>query len=254
MTRFTMLTCASLLLAACGGDDGSTTAAETLPTTEADSTAGTSSTTATTTMSTTDSTSAGTMSGSESSGGSSGGSSGPTTGDTGSSDGSSDTAGSSGAESSSSGGPVCVENQGSCVDAPCCDGLDCCEGQPIPPGQAVCYQGPCPISDRNVKEGFAPIDGDALLDTLATVPITTWRYREQDLGVRHIGPMAQDFQAAFGVGASDEFIFQVDADGVALAAIQALRGRVVTLQAENAALHETLTAVQQRLDALERTR
>ncbi|MFO0636673.1 MAG: tail fiber domain-containing protein [Nannocystaceae bacterium] len=98
---------------------------------------------------------------------------------------------------------------------PCCQGLECCAGVLIPSGSEYCSSQSCPISDRNAKRDFAPIDGDAVLDTLATLPITTWSYRSDDPSIRHIGPMAQDFRAAFAVGGTDKAIFQVDADGVA---------------------------------------
>ncbi len=130
----------------------------------------------------------------------------------------------------------------------------CCEGQPIPQGQAVCYANICPVSDRNRKRDFAAIDGDALLDRLAAVPITTWSYRAEAGEVRHIGPMAQDFQQAFGVGATDELIFQIDADGVALAGVQTLHRHLGALQRENEALRDELSALTRRLDALERGR
>jgi prefoldin subunit 5 len=64
--------------------------------------------------------------------------------------------------------------------------------------------------------------------------------------------MAQDFQAAFGVGASDRFIFQIDADGVSFAAIQALDAKVDELEAENQQLRNTLRELEARLDELER--
>jgi hypothetical protein len=78
------------------------------------------------------------------------------------------------------------------------------------------------MSDRNAKEDFQPADTRAILDKVAELPLTTWRYKTQPSEVRHIGPTAQDFHAAFGVGESDTGITGVDADGVALAAIQAL--------------------------------
>jgi hypothetical protein len=55
-----------------------------------------------------------------------------------------------------------------------------------------------------------------------TIPISTWHYRTQDPSVRHIGPMAQDFYAAFRVGQDDRYISSIDEEGVALAAIQEL--------------------------------
>lgn len=85
-------------------------------------------------------------------------------------------------------------------------------------------------SDRNAKEGFAPVDTRAILDRVAGLPIETWRYKGD--GIRHIGPMAQDFAAAFNVGPDDRHIDLIDASGVALAAIQALVQRAEAQEAE----------------------
>ena len=81
--------------------------------------------------------------------------------------------------------------------------------------------------------------------------MTTWNYKSQDAAIRHMGPVAQDFYAAFGVGEDDTHITTIDADGVALAASQALyalaqeqAGRIASLQAENAALDARLSALE----------
>lgn len=102
-------------------------------------------------------------------------------------------------------------------------------------------------SDRALKRHFAPVDGRALLGRLATVPITTWSYTSQSPSIRHIGPVAQDFARAFRVGENDNQISMVDADGVALAAIQALHR-------ENEALERRLIAVERALREKGRTR
>ena len=80
----------------------------------------------------------------------------------------------------------------------------------------------------------SPIDAAAVLATLGTLPIATWAY-DAEPGVRHLGPTSQDFAAAFGLGGTDEAIATVDADGVALAALQALLARVEALEARVAA-------------------
>ena len=54
------------------------------------------------------------------------------------------------------------------------------------------------------------------------MPVMTWNYRTQDESIRHIGPTAQDFRAAFGLGENDKTISTIDPSGVALAAIQGL--------------------------------
>ena len=100
-------------------------------------------------------------------------------------------------------------------------------------------------SDRNRKTNFQTIDPQAVLEKVAQMPIQRWSYKEEDGGITHLGPVAQDFYAAFGLGADDKHIATVDADGVALAAIQALAR-------ENQALRAKVTDQQQRLSALER--
>jgi hypothetical protein len=80
----------------------------------------------------------------------------------------------------------------------------------------------CTPSDRNLKTNIEPVDGRELLARLATVPVQRWNYKADDSSVRHIGPMAQDFHAAFNVGDSDKTINIVDGNGIALASIQAL--------------------------------
>lgn len=79
-------------------------------------------------------------------------------------------------------------------------------------------------SDRNAKEAFSEIDPRAVLESVAEMPITSWQFKGTD--ERHIGPVAQDFYAAFGLGEGEITISAVDADGVALAAIQGLYGVV----------------------------
>jgi hypothetical protein len=90
------------------------------------------------------------------------------------------------------------------------------------------------------------VDAQNLLARLAEIPITTWNYKAQDPAIRHIGPMAQDFNALLpGLGGEGEdYINTLDADGVALAAIQGLI-------AENAALREQLGDLETRVAALE---
>ncbi|HEX9659185.1 MAG TPA: tail fiber domain-containing protein, partial [Rhodothermales bacterium] len=90
-------------------------------------------------------------------------------------------------------------------------------------------------SSRTFKDGFEEIDKIDVLERLAALPITKWRYQGTDES-EHIGPTAEDFREAFGLGHDERYITTVDADGVALAAVQGLYELVVALQAEVAAL------------------
>ena len=77
-------------------------------------------------------------------------------------------------------------------------------------------------SDRNLKDNIVPIDSRSVLERVAHLPITQWKMKAEPAGRKHIGPMAQDFYAAFRLGDSDRYIALGDGQGVALAAIQAL--------------------------------
>jgi hypothetical protein len=96
------------------------------------------------------------------------------------------------------------------------------------------------VSSRAVKTAFEAIDPSDVLARVLALPVSEWSYRNEPAR-RHIGPMSQDFHAAFGLnGDDDEAIATVDADGVALAAIQGLDAK---LEAELAALRAEVAAL-----------
>jgi hypothetical protein len=96
-----------------------------------------------------------------------------------------------------------------------------------PTEQPSCPVG-CPtcISDRNLKRDVEPVDEQAVLAALMRMSVSTWSYKSDDAAVRHMGPMAQDFKATFGLGDTDKAYNAIDAHGVAFAAIQALYRRM----------------------------
>jgi hypothetical protein len=104
------------------------------------------------------------------------------------------------------------------------------------------------VSDRNVKENFTAISPVEVLDKVAAMPITQWKYKVEPSGTKHIGPVAQDFHSAFGLGESDRAIGSVDESGVALAAIQGLNQK---LEDELKAKDAEIQALAQRLERLE---
>jgi hypothetical protein len=105
-------------------------------------------------------------------------------------------------------------------------------------------------SDRSSKENFSPADGRSILERLAGIPIQTWNYKTQASSIRHIGPMAQDFHAAFAVGEDEHTINSLDADGVALAAIQGLHQALQEQDARIAAQATELAAQDAEIAAL----
>ena len=107
------------------------------------------------------------------------------------------------------------------------------------------------ISDRATKENFTPVDGRSVVEKLATLPVQEYNLKSQDPSIRHIGPVAQDFYAAFGYGESNRAINMEDADGVALTAIQGLYQLLQERDAQVAAQQEQIDDLEARLAALE---
>ena len=106
-------------------------------------------------------------------------------------------------------------------------------------------------SDVNRKHLFLNVSGEDVLSRLRALPIQTWSYRADGSRVRHLGPTAQAFHAAFGLGSDELTIGTVDADGVALAATQALEVRTSTQQRRIEALEAENAALRARLERLE---
>lgn len=111
-------------------------------------------------------------------------------------------------------------------------------------------------SDRNVKQDIAPINAADILDRVTRLPLSEWSYKD-DPQTRHIGPMGQDFYAAFNIGTDEKHIAPIDEAGVAFASIQALNKKVTDLSeqlerrdAENANLKTRLERLEKALTAL----
>lgn len=106
-------------------------------------------------------------------------------------------------------------------------------------------------SDRHTKDGIEPVDAHDVLKRVGALPISTWHLKTDAPGVKHLGPMAQDFAAAFGLGADERQLAPVDVGGVALAAIQALNEVVAAKDARLSALEQQNAELGARLTALE---
>jgi hypothetical protein len=102
----------------------------------------------------------------------------------------------------------------------------------------------------NVKTHFEPISARDILAKVAALPITRWNFTN-DLRTAHMGPVAQDFKAAFDLGSDDKTIATVDADGVALAAIQGLNQKLNEKDAEIQSLKQQNDSLAERLNELE---
>jgi len=106
------------------------------------------------------------------------------------------------------------------------------------------------VSDRNVKTNFTNVSARDVLERVVAMPVQAWSYNAEDPAIRHIGPMAQDFYAAFKVGDDDKHIGTIDEGGVAFAAIQGLNQKLEQQVKERDA---RISALERRLADLEAT-
>lgn len=102
-------------------------------------------------------------------------------------------------------------------------------------------------SSRYLKTNFAPVNSRSILQKVLSLPIQTWNYKAEDAGIRHIGAVSQDFYNAFNVGNNNEGIGTVDADGVALAAIQGLNEELKDRDAKIEEQQKQLTLLQEQV-------
>ena len=116
-------------------------------------------------------------------------------------------------------------------------------------------------SSRTLKENYLAVDGEDVLLRIRAVPVTTWSMIGGDPGVRHMGPVAEDFWNAFGLGLGPTAIGLGDIDGVNFMAVQALEARTTELRqtqemlaqrtARVTELESALATALRRLEALE---
>ena len=106
-------------------------------------------------------------------------------------------------------------------------------------------------SDRTRKQNIQGINPQEVLARVVEMPVSTWSY-DTESEIAHMGPMAQDFHAAFGLGATDKGIANIDSSGVAFGAIQGLHQQLEAKDKRIDHLESQLAALEARLKALER--
>ena len=105
-------------------------------------------------------------------------------------------------------------------------------------------------SSAHLKTDFEEIDPGDILAKVVALPVWRWRYKAEAENLRHLGPTAQEFFAAFELGATEEGIMGVDADGVALAAIKGLHALLEEKETQIQALQQQLENLQAQLSML----
>ncbi len=101
-------------------------------------------------------------------------------------------------------------------------------------------------SDRAAKHDFASIDPLNILAQLGALRIQRWSFKKDPTASRHVGPMAQDFWNAFHLGHDKKHIAVVDAEGVNMAANQALYRLVQRQQVQINRLQKQVRALENR--------
>jgi hypothetical protein len=102
------------------------------------------------------------------------------------------------------------------------------------------------VSDRSKKENFEKVEDEEILAKINRLSIKTWNYKSQNDSIRHIGPMAQDFNKLFVFGNNQKMIEGADIDGVIFSGIKAIHKRVVKIDSS----YEPLTDLNIKINDL----
>ena len=106
------------------------------------------------------------------------------------------------------------------------------------------------VSSRDAKMNFDTLDPKEALSRVAALPISIWSYKADGPGVRHLGPMSEDFYQAFKLGLDDKHISFTDSAGVALAAVQGLNQVVQEKDKEISDLKSRIEALEKMVQGL----
>ncbi len=106
-------------------------------------------------------------------------------------------------------------------------------------------------SDVNKKENIRVVDGTSVLDRLAQLRIARWNFKDDAAHTDHVGPMAQEFHAAFGLGDDPTRISPLDVGGIALAGVKELQQQAHDYHAEVASLQQQLGEKDRQLEEMQ---
>lgn len=109
------------------------------------------------------------------------------------------------------------------------------------------------ISDQNKKDNILLLNPNAFKPRFHDLNVYAWNYKSNP--TTHVGPMAQDFFAAFGVGELNTYINMLDADGVALLGIKLLKQEIDDKSTSEEKISETENQIENEkseLDELEK--
>lgn len=113
-------------------------------------------------------------------------------------------------------------------------------------------RGVLPSRERDEVTEAGAVDPGAILEGLEALDVRTWRETAgATADAEHLGPAAEDFHEAFELGVDGDDVTAGDADGVALAAIQGLIGR---LDEQDARLERQADRIEAFCDTVEKQR
>lgn len=101
-------------------------------------------------------------------------------------------------------------------------------------------------SSRLLKTAIEAVDASAVLAAALKLPVYEWSYRGRPADERHLGPMAEDFHAAFGLGSDPARLAPSDVAGVALVAVQQLAQQVEERKRDIAEIRARVEALEAR--------
>lgn len=108
-------------------------------------------------------------------------------------------------------------------------------------------------SDVNLKTNFEKIDENQILNKVSKLNIQEWNYIAYPNN-KHIGPTAQGFYNLFKLGADNKHISTIDASGIALASIKALKSENDAIKSKMIEQEILINELIYRIQAIEEKR
>ncbi|MFN0031083.1 MAG: tail fiber domain-containing protein [Flavobacteriales bacterium] len=105
-------------------------------------------------------------------------------------------------------------------------------------------------SSRDLKEMFIELNSQDILEKISSLEMKQWKYKQNKAW--HIGPIAEDFYEAFGLGLDNKSISTIDPAGVALVGVQALYARVEELKKETEEMTAVNEAMREKMESMEK--
>jgi len=101
-------------------------------------------------------------------------------------------------------------------------------------------------SSRTVKKDIKEVNASQVMSKLKQLEVPEWRYKDEGVKGRHIGPIAEDFYKLFELGPDDKHVAATDMASIALIAAKELQQKATQANTEIASFKEKIASFKEK--------